>query len=101
MNAIEPSGHVPILLQPKTISYSELPNFAPIRTGWQQVAMASCFWNPNWQGEKYDKAPFFKNWQNIITEVGERYGENLGTGRRQKIRAGGRPHVGNENRSSV
>ena len=34
-------------------------------------------WNPNWVEENYDKSLFFKNWQNIITEVGERYGEKL------------------------
>ena len=34
-------------------------------------------WNPNWVEENYDKSLFFKNWKNIITEVGERYGEKL------------------------
>ena len=34
-------------------------------------------WNPNWLEENYDKSLFFKNWQNIITEVGERYGKKL------------------------
>jgi hypothetical protein len=49
------------------VGHGDLPN-----TNWWNRN-----WNPNWLEENYDKSLFFKNWQNIITEVGERYGEKL------------------------